>query len=209
MSYLIRENTLKTLKLFIILLGSLSLILGSISPVYAQSERSKDKSEERQKVKNTKRDKSHRNDRETKRKVTRNVTKKVVVVPRKRNFRNVIVVRPHGHAYHGYGHYTDDNNAWKWLAFTAITLKILDNLNEQAQREHEAAQVKATIAPVGEKITWSTTDAKGVVTATKEGKNESGLTCREFQQTITVGGNTEDAYGTACLQADGSWKIVN
>lgn len=33
--------------------------------------------------------------------------------------------------------------------------------------------------------------------------------CREFQQTITVGGKTERAYGRACRQPDGSWKIVN
>jgi len=33
--------------------------------------------------------------------------------------------------------------------------------------------------------------------------------CREYQQTITVGGRTERAYGTACKQADGSWKIIN
>jgi hypothetical protein len=32
--------------------------------------------------------------------------------------------------------------------------------------------------------------------------------CREFQQTITVGGQTQEAYGTACRQSDGSWKIV-
>ncbi len=33
--------------------------------------------------------------------------------------------------------------------------------------------------------------------------------CREFQQTITVGGKTERAYGRACRQPDGSWKIRN
>jgi len=85
---------------------------------------------------------------------------------------------------------------------------VLDNLNEEAQREHEAAQVKATTAPVGEKIVWNTPDSSGHVVTTKEGKNSSGLTCREFQQEITVGGKTEQAYGTACLQADGAWKII-
>ena len=122
--------------------------------------------------------------------------------------RTVVVVRPHGHHYHGYGHWHDDDDAWKFLAFTAITLKILDNLNEQAQREHEAAQVKATTAPVGEQITWDTGDASGHVVTTRTGTGSSGLQCREFQQEITVGGKTEQAYGTACLQEDGSWKIT-
>ena len=123
--------------------------------------------------------------------------------------RTVVVVRPHGHHYHGYGHWHDDDDAWKFLAFTAITLKILDNLNEQAQREHEAAQVKATTAAVGEQITWDTGDASGHVVTTRTGTGSSGLQCREFQQEITVGGQTEQAYGTACLQEDGSWKITD
>ena len=37
----------------------------------------------------------------------------------------------------------------------------------------------------------------------------NGLTCREFQTTITVGGQAQPAYGTACLQPDGSWKVVD
>ncbi|RJG50457.1 RT0821/Lpp0805 family surface protein [Motilimonas pumila] len=133
-----------------------------------------------------------------------------VVVPRHRHFHTVVIYRPYGHAYHGYGHYHSDNDAFKWLAFTAITLKLLDNLNESAQRRHEAAQVAATTANTGQKITWQDGSSSGYVVATKEGThNTTGLTCREFQQSITVGGKTEKAYGTACLQPDGAWKIVS
>lgn len=32
--------------------------------------------------------------------------------------------------------------------------------------------------------------------------------CREFTRPVNVGGQLEDAYGTACLQPDGSWRIV-
>jgi surface antigen len=32
--------------------------------------------------------------------------------------------------------------------------------------------------------------------------------CREFQQTIIVGGKPQQAYGTACRQPDGAWQIV-
>ena len=32
--------------------------------------------------------------------------------------------------------------------------------------------------------------------------------CREYQQTVVTGGMTQAAFGTACLQADGSWEIV-
>ncbi|WP_428473843.1 RT0821/Lpp0805 family surface protein [Photobacterium indicum] len=103
----------------------------------------------------------------------------------------------------------DTYDAWKWLAFTAITLKLLDNLNEQQEREHEAAQVKATTAPINEQINWSDGGASGSVTATREGTTTSGRYCREFQQKITVGGKNENAYGTACQNQDGSWEIVS
>jgi hypothetical protein len=121
--------------------------------------------------------------------------------------RGVAVYRPHGHYYHGYGHYHDDDDAWKWLAFTAITLKVLDNMNEEQQRKHEAAQVEATTAPVGQPITWDDGNASGSVTTARQGQDAAGNQCREFQQEVTIGGQTEQAYGTACLQPDGSWKI--
>lgn len=103
----------------------------------------------------------------------------------------------------------DDNDALKWLAFTAITLKILDNIDEQAQREHETAQIKDSTASVGEKIHCKSDSTTGYVVTTKEGRSDTGLTCHEFQQSITVGGQTENAYGTACLQADGAWKVIS
>lgn len=37
----------------------------------------------------------------------------------------------------------------------------------------------------------------------------NGSYCREYTQTINVGGRSERAYGTACRQPDGSWQIVN
>ncbi len=36
----------------------------------------------------------------------------------------------------------------------------------------------------------------------------AGQYCREFQQTIVVGGQQQQGYGRACRQPDGSWKIV-
>lgn len=32
--------------------------------------------------------------------------------------------------------------------------------------------------------------------------------CREYTRTVYIGGRAQDAYGTACLQSDGSWMIV-
>jgi hypothetical protein len=37
---------------------------------------------------------------------------------------------------------------------------------------------------------------------------DDGRTCREYQTTVVVGGRRQAAYGTACLVADGTWRVV-
>ncbi len=37
---------------------------------------------------------------------------------------------------------------------------------------------------------------------------DAGLTCREYQSTTTIEGRPQPTYGRACLQPDGTWKIV-
>jgi surface antigen len=51
------------------------------------------------------------------------------------------------------------------------------------------------------------TGNSGTVTPTQTYVTAGGQPCREFQQTVIVGGQEQQAYGTACRQADGSWKI--
>ena len=38
-------------------------------------------------------------------------------------------------------------------------------------------------------------------------QTSAGQICREFQQTVTIAGRPQQAYGTACRQPDGSWKL--
>lgn len=33
--------------------------------------------------------------------------------------------------------------------------------------------------------------------------------CREYVRTVTIGGRPAEAYGTACLEPDGAWVIVD
>ena len=49
----------------------------------------------------------------------------------------------------------------------------------------------------------------GSVTPQPSYENTGGQYCREYQQTVTIGGEVETAYGTACRQPDGTWKITN
>ena len=37
----------------------------------------------------------------------------------------------------------------------------------------------------------------------------NGLMCRKYQSTVSVNGKSQNRYGTACLQPDGSWRIAN
>ncbi len=134
--------------------------------------------------------------------------KKVIVVEPRRRYRNVWVHRRHGHRYRGYGHYHHDDRAYQWLAFTAITLGVLDYMTAAQQRAHESAQITATSAPIGQTIRWNESGLKGNVTATREGTSSSGRYCREFRQAVTVGGKVEETYGTACRQPDGAWEII-
>lgn len=60
-----------------------------------------------------------------------------------------------------------------------------------------------------ESATWINPDTgyEYSVTPTKT-YDQSGSPCREFTLNATVGGqDNQDVYGTACLQADGSWLV--
>ena len=74
----------------------------------------------------------------------------------------------------------------------------------------ETAAKRAYAAPVGEQVGWTNpaTGHQGSQTTTREGYNNAGQYCREFRQTVTTKNKTELAYGTACKQGDGTWKIV-
>lgn len=183
-----------------------SLITPSLAQ--ARSQRDTNREERQADRRQDARQENRREDRRSDRREDARKDRRMSLPERRRIHRGIAIHRRHGHRFFGYGQFRQDNDAWKWLAFTAITLKALDALSENAQRSHEAAQVSATTAHVGEKIEWSEGNASGYVVTVNEGRNSAGLTCREFQQTVVIGGNTEDAYGTACLQEDGAWKIV-
>lgn len=63
----------------------------------------------------------------------------------------------------------------------------------------------------GEASSWDNPDSgnRGTVTPTETYQHDDGQYCREFQQTVYIDGEPEQAYGTACRQPDGSWKIVS
>jgi len=87
--------------------------------------------------------------------------------------------------------------------------KSLDRADQAYAAQSYQNTLEAT--PTGQTTTWVNPDSgnQGSYTPVKTYQADSGQYCREFQQTITVGGQTESGYGTACRQEDGSWKIVS
>jgi surface antigen len=83
----------------------------------------------------------------------------------------------------------------------------LDRADQLAAQNATQAAVQA---PLGQAISWNNPENghSGVITPTRDGTDSNGNTCREFQQTVTIDGKSEQAYGTTCRQPDGSWKVI-
>lgn len=65
-------------------------------------------------------------------------------------------------------------------------------------------------AQPGQSMPWKNpqTGNSGTVTPSNYYTNSNGQYCREYTQTITVGGKTQQGHGTACRMPDGTWQIV-
>ena len=73
----------------------------------------------------------------------------------------------------------------------------------------ESAGVAFEKSPDNQLVAWENPNNghKGSTVPTKTYYTSVGTPCREFETTVIIGGKRESAYGTACRQSDGSWKI--
>ena len=85
----------------------------------------------------------------------------------------------------------------------------LDNTDRLMMERTSQASLEHT--KTGATSTWANPDSghSGSVTPTKTYQSNNGDYCREYEQIVTVSGEEQKAYGTACRQADGSWRVVN
>jgi len=79
------------------------------------------------------------------------------------------------------------------------------------QKMYQTTQGALETGVSGTTSQWYNPDSGngGSITPQPSYENTDGQYCREYQQTVTIGGEPETAYGTACRQPDGSWKIIN
>ncbi|WP_167632328.1 hypothetical protein [Mariprofundus ferrooxydans] len=129
-------------------------------------------------------------------------------VPRNRYFRGIHVYRLYGYRYPGFGFFYSDNDAFRWLALTALTLSIVDHLDEHQQRLHEQALIRATSGDIGDVSYWRDGRSFGSVTVTDIWIGNRGRECREIEQRITTGGRTETSFRTVCEKRGGVWKVM-
>jgi len=87
--------------------------------------------------------------------------------------------------------------------------KSLDDVDKM--RMERTTQATLEHVQTGQTSSWTNPDSgnSGTVTPTRTYQQNSGEFCREYEQTILVGGQEEQAFGTACRQPDGTWKIVS
>jgi surface antigen len=81
--------------------------------------------------------------------------------------------------------------------------------NRDKQMASQAAQRAFEQNQAGQPSVWNNPDSgnSGSITPTKTYQLANGQYCRQYNQTIVIGGEQQQAYGTACRQADGTWQI--
>lgn len=83
----------------------------------------------------------------------------------------------------------------------------LDRADRQyaARSLHEGLEYRRS----GSSAYWHNPDSghSGTVTPTYTYQTARGY-CREYSQSVTIDGRTRRAYGTACREPDGSWRIT-
>jgi surface antigen len=97
------------------------------------------------------------------------------------------------------------------LAGTLIGGQISQTMDEHDRQLAQLSSQKALeTASSGQSVEWRNPDSGnyGYVTPERAFKNDQGQYCREYTQTVVVGGKQEKAYGKACRKPDGQWEIV-
>ncbi|OSQ40954.1 hypothetical protein TMES_01875 [Thalassospira mesophila] len=65
--------------------------------------------------------------------------------------------------------------------------------------------------PDGQTAVWTNPDSNQQygITPVKTFQNQNNQYCREYNATVKIGDTRQQTYGTACLQPDGTWRILS
>ena len=102
-----------------------------------------------------------------------------------------------------------------WATGAGVLLGALvgNNIGQSLDRADQQylSQASYRSFETGAPVQWKNPDSGnyGYVEPRRAYQTQGGGYCREYQQTVYVGGQPQKAYGTACRQPDGSWQIQN
>ncbi len=92
---------------------------------------------------------------------------------------------------------------------------VSDDLATRLSRADQLALERTTqttleSVPIGTESRWNNPESghSGTVTPTRTFQRPSGQYCREFTQVVVLAGRREENKGTACREADGTWRRV-
>lgn len=85
-----------------------------------------------------------------------------------------------------------------------------DRINMQSAIIHTPVNQQASwtsdrLGPGGRRVTYTVRPIKDYYA----GRSHHRRYCREYQTTVTIGGRAQRAFGKACREPDGSWKILH
>lgn len=104
------------------------------------------------------------------------------------------------------------NNAWLGALGGAVVGGIVGNqIGRYMDRQDRANMRRAVInTPLGKQASWTNQHSDITYTVRPiRNYHDEGRYCREYRTTIEINGKPRKAYGNACRQPDGSWKIVH
>ncbi|MGF1609336.1 MAG: RT0821/Lpp0805 family surface protein [Kiloniellales bacterium] len=77
------------------------------------------------------------------------------------------------------------------------------------QADHACTGQVLEYAADGQTIHWGGPQETYQVTPLQTYRSGDGRYCREYNTTAVIGSQTQQVYGTACRQPDGSWQLVS
>ncbi len=83
--------------------------------------------------------------------------------------------------------------------------------NQDKEEALKAQQQALANNKAGQTTNWNNPDSghSGSYTPTNTYTTQDGKTCRDYTQTVVIDGKEEQATGTACRMADGTWRVHN
>ena len=100
-------------------------------------------------------------------------------------------------------------------AGTLIGAVLGSEVGKSLDRADRLAMQQATFDAVeheqsGSPTTWMNPDSgnSGEIVPQPAVRRADKRYCREFWKTVTIAGEKQQAFGTACRQPDGSWRII-